>query len=514
MQLSQDIIYFRLLLNYTSRFFNRNESCKKYSYPIIYEPGVDLTDHVVIIRSDDLERLFDRAGISRTLFVCIGKSLKKRPDLPSVIMIEQDLPLISVNNFLIKTYDDFEKWDNSLKNVISKGGSFQDLINCCDPIIKEPIAIIDKNYHIVAESDSAKAMDFDTDSDEGSLAEKDPDSGITESELRDINNIKDTYIYPDKTGRHLGRNLFDKKDFAGRLAIHLRSEGEPLQNFCNAIIDHLYIYVVKLYNEYSSFEVREISNNRLAMLLRNCLNNKKISDKLWEDAFAENGWDKNSKFVLVQFIPNFLKENNIRDIYSSILNYKTDNMWNESLCFIYRDRLLLLINLERSSGYNNPSLFETLVDFSRSNQLIAGVSRTFYNIKYLRSAYKQTKTAIDYGTTNHPSDSCYYFDTYALDYMLYNCIGTFEKEEICSSKLLYLIRYDQEKGTDYYKTLYTYFKCRYNAVEAAKQLFINRSTFHYRMERIDELVNIDFNSDNERLYLAISCKVLEQSQND
>ena len=73
-----------------------------------------------------------------------------------------------------------------------------------------------------------------------------------------------------------------------------------------------------------------------------------------------------------------------------------------------------------------------------------------------------------------------------------------------------LVQYDKEKGTEYYKTLNTYFECKYNAAEAAKRLFINRSTFHYRLERIQELVNIDFDSNDELLYSAISFKILEQ----
>ena len=513
MQLSQDIIFFRLLVSYPCQFFNRNESRKRYSYPIIYEAGVDLTDHVIVIHSDDLAVLLERGGFERSLFVCIGNNPDLKPDMPPVIMIEENIPLISVNNFLIKTYDEFEKWDDSLNNVISKGGSFQDLVNCCEPILHEPIAIIDKDFHVVAESEKDKKLDYDNESEEEDAS---PDNSyamvINETDPRDIKNKLDSYILPAKNGRHIGRNIFYRNEFAGRIAVHLRSDGEPLENYCNAIIVHFHTYVVKLYNEFSSFEVREASANRLATLLRNKLNNKRISEKLWEEAFAENGWDKNNRFLLVQFLPHSLNDLSVRDIYTNILNYKTDTAWNESLCFIYRERVLLLINMERFPRYDNPELFEALGDFSKSNHLAAGISRVFVGMKYLRSAYEQTKTAIEYGTTDHPSDSCYLFEKYALEYMLRNCIGSYESDEICSSKLLTLMQYDREKGTDYYKTLYTYFRCRYNAVEAAKQLFINRSTFHYRLERIQELAKIDFNSDDERLYLAISCKILEQSQ--
>ena len=197
-------------------------------------------------------------------------------------------------------------------------------------------------------------------------------------------------MFPFANGRNICRNIFDKEEFVGRIAIYLSTNEEYLQNFNNAILEHFYVYAVKLYNKYSSFEVREISNNRLATLLLDSLNKKKISEKLWEMAFNENNWDKKSQFMLVQFIPISLKEKNIKNIYSKFISYKVGNKWNESVCFIYMERLLLLININKSTGYGKPDLFKTLADFSKNNLLIAGVSRIFCGMKYLRSAYEQT----------------------------------------------------------------------------------------------------------------------------
>ncbi|WP_373887473.1 helix-turn-helix domain-containing protein [Desulfosporosinus nitroreducens] len=58
--------------------------------------------------------------------------------------------------------------------------------------------------------------------------------------------------------------------------------------------------------------------------------------------------------------------------------------------------------------------------------------------------------------------------------------------------------------------LRSYFECKYNAVAAAKKLFIQRSSFFYRMNKIREMVNIDFDSNDEMLYLAISLEILKE----
>ena len=66
-----------------------------------------------------------------------------------------------------------------------------------------------------------------------------------------------------------------------------------------------------------------------------------------------------------------------------------------------------------------------------------------------------------------------------------------------------------KKKTEYYNTLLTYFNCRFNAVAASKQLYIQRSTFLYRMDKIQDLINIDFSDESELLYLSLSFRLLE-----
>ena len=73
-------------------------------------------------------------------------------------------------------------------------------------------------------------------------------------------------------------------------------------------------------------------------------------------------------------------------------------------------------------------------------------------------------------------------------------------------------KYDQEHKTDYYLTLKTYITCQMNAVQAAKKLFIHRSTFLYRMAHIKELVQIDLEDPDQLLYLLMTYRLLEEKE--
>ena len=51
-----------------------------------------------------------------------------------------------------------------------------------------------------------------------------------------------------------------------------------------------------------------------------------------------------------------------------------------------------------------------------------------------------------------------------------------------------------------------------HAVQTAKKLFIHRSTFLYRMEKIEELVKLDLNDYDTLLYVMMTFRILEQEE--
>lgn len=76
-------------------------------------------------------------------------------------------------------------------------------------------------------------------------------------------------------------------------------------------------------------------------------------------------------------------------------------------------------------------------------------------------------------------------------------------------KILALKSYDIQHHSEYCKTLETYLDTHLNAVQASQRLFIHRSTFLYRLDRIRELINIDFDDSRQLFYLMLSFRLLE-----
>ena len=78
--------------------------------------------------------------------------------------------------------------------------------------------------------------------------------------------------------------------------------------------------------------------------------------------------------------------------------------------------------------------------------------------------------------------------------------------------MLELKKHDEENQTQYMETLRVYLEQHLSATQAARELFIHRSTFLYRLDRIKEILQSELDDPEEIFYLELSFRLLEQEQ--
>jgi DNA-binding PucR family transcriptional regulator len=81
---------------------------------------------------------------------------------------------------------------------------------------------------------------------------------------------------------------------------------------------------------------------------------------------------------------------------------------------------------------------------------------------------------------------------------------------IASPALQFLRNYDKEKGTDYYNTLRCYLQCERSIPRASSALIIHRTTLEYRLEKIQNLIHLDLEDMDLRLYLLLSFHIIDE----
>ena len=75
----------------------------------------------------------------------------------------------------------------------------------------------------------------------------------------------------------------------------------------------------------------------------------------------------------------------------------------------------------------------------------------------------------------------------------------------------FLEQYDRENGSSYVDTLYCLLTCRSKqAAQAA--LYIHRNTLAYREEKLESMIRIPWDSPDDLLNMALSCRILRSER--
>ncbi|AET69585.1 hypothetical protein Desor_4148 [Desulfosporosinus orientis DSM 765] len=207
-------------------------------------------------------------------------------------------------------------------------------------------------------------------------------------------------------------------------------------------------------------------------------------------------------FVLTINIQNFDKSR-------STLPYMRDEIekkLNHSKAIVYKQTIVILASCENERYFLNIEL-KSLKEFIRANNLQAGISRPFWKLTEVKDYYLESVEAIALGNLLHSEKQLYNYEDFLI-FDLINYYGERSKRLIHSS-LLRLIDYDNENGTDYARSLYTYLLNFKNIKESANSLNIHRNTMFHRIEKIENLLNVDLNNGDVLFQLYLSYKILE-----
>ncbi len=512
MRLSKDIIFYQLSKRYGVRYLKDNDTDTEFMRPVFFTEKNDPSSCVTIIDSGDIEKIMKKELSREVLLICCGKAPDEVNILPyPAIMIEENVASGDVFNSVQEIFNLFDEWDEALKTVYYGEGSFGDLIDCCDPIICDPICLSDNMFRYIGFSKAlSEERGLTSTMDNNRLPVDAVNNMLSNQRFSRLNSMRGIYRTTpvgDIDGDLLFKNIFNQDEFVGRLMIKLSVDTDEYRIRYNKIIlEHLYSYAFKLYIKYSSFNKNEICLSGLRVLLQEGLDRKNVDEAQWKKSLEENGWEQGDRFQLVQIRPNLRYD---KKMYAPYFSAEIEKRWQGCVCFEYQNRFFVFINRSKFSNPEKIEFKQALAYFLRESLLIAGLSRVFSDISYVFCAYMQTEVAFEQGVKNAPTFWYYNFNDYALDYALSNCPGALEAEHICSEKLLALKEYDDKNNTEYCRTLLVYFKCRFNSTEAAKRLIIQRSSFNYRLERIRQLANIDINSEDDVFYLMLSFKLLK-----
>ncbi|WP_221566590.1 CdaR family transcriptional regulator [Alkalihalobacillus sp. TS-13] len=134
---------------------------------------------------------------------------------------------------------------------------------------------------------------------------------------------------------------------------------------------------------------------------------------------------------------------------------------------------------------------------------LIGVGKEYTSLYHLRKSFLEALEVIE--TANFISPRPESMPREFAHLGIYRYLATlYEKnssKDYYSDDLLSLIKNDAEKQTDLLRTLEVYLANDGKGKQTANELFIHPNTLNYRIKKIQELTNIDFNDFNMKVYL-------------
>jgi DNA-binding PucR family transcriptional regulator len=153
--------------------------------------------------------------------------------------------------------------------------------------------------------------------------------------------------------------------------------------------------------------------------------------------------------------------------------------------------------------------------FLKLNNLRCGISIVFDNLLDIQDFFNQSIHASELSASMKNDKNINHFEDY-IEYYLFN-VSMHTTHDLYKINLLTLvhpwikklIKFDDKHKTDLFKTLKTYLENNRNANDTSIQLNIHRSTFFYRFNKIQSLLNISLGSNNNLFKLELSLKILD-----
>lgn len=177
----------------------------------------------------------------------------------------------------------------------------------------------------------------------------------------------------------------------------------------------------------------------------------------------------------------------------------------------YAQSVVILINAQLPF-YRDSQALSPLRKFLRQEKLRGCVSDRFDDLYHIKEHYVRTLRTLELSKELGEPDALFYYE----DYKLLQLLRTLPIDEIpflCSAPVWSIYQRDYLDKTDDLKTLFLYLHFEKSLQKTADALFVHRNTVAYRIQKIRERYEIDFQNGYQTLHHYISCLMLISSQN-
>ncbi|MCH6267294.1 helix-turn-helix domain-containing protein [Neobacillus citreus] len=197
-------------------------------------------------------------------------------------------------------------------------------------------------------------------------------------------------------------------------------------------------------------------------------------------------------------------------VHRLITQIKTELSPYIQTVFGYNNEVTLLAGIPKSSQFAviKKKLTKLLVEWTKNNniQLGAGMGSLYNGIHYIEKSYKEAKNALAYLKSRKLS-GCIEYSEIGVNRLFINQNG--EDLDRYVKDVFDPLSSNQGNNNILEQTLLTYFECNRSAAQTAKKLHVHINTLYHRLKKIEETLQISFESTENVLRLQLACYLRE-----
>lgn len=164
---------------------------------------------------------------------------------------------------------------------------------------------------------------------------------------------------------------------------------------------------------------------------------------------------------------------------------------------VYMDEIFIYLNCSENSSVQRicSSMRKFAEKFSAENEglcVYGGFGSICTNLKDIHRSCHEAEQAMAAARKSGGKAEMVLFSKLGIISLLADNNSGEQLKDYCRNTLKPLIDSDYECGTEYLKTLRVFLNCNCSMVNAAKAMYIHRNTLVYRIDKIRNLLDIDF----------------------
>lgn len=428
-------------------------------------------------------------------------------------VIREKIDSLELMEKALEVWTKLMAWDSQLKDALQNKSPLQNVLRLGQDIIQRPYALIDRNFSVIYMTKEflEAIVGEEKVKDEESLKYLPSDKVqelLMDEEFHQAEEKRGLFYYYTNYEEEpfMCINIFSEERYLARLFSPVFSSHQDIEVGEKELFQHFASYVSKAYMSYTDDVLVRHQKDVLHNLVRRILTSSDQEKIFIGNALEVYGWKRHDTYVLLKL--NFFMD----EKWQAGLLYlcqQLEKEWKDSCAIVRGNRIAWIVNLSISQkGVENDEFFRSLSYLIRDYVCVAGVSDSFNDLAELKKYERQADIALDIGYKEQPHQWYFRFEDYKLKYMIGLVTKEFSGKELCHRVVKILMDYDEQNNTEYAYTLYTFLISEYNITHAADKIFIHRTTFVRRMERIKELTQVNLNDPDEVLQILLSFKLL------